>query len=150
MTTARTTTEATEILESGLVDLIDLTLQGKQLHWNITGPTFLPVHRQLDEVVDDARIWADDIAERIVTIGGVASGQADYVARETSLPPAPPGTIGGEQAVAMMTERLAVVAAKLREAIGRLGDLDLASQDLIIEIVRGLEKHSWMFRVQTK
>jgi len=47
-----------------------------------------------------------------------------------------------------MERRVAGVASRARQAAERLGDLDIASQDLIIEIVRGLEKHQWMLRAQ--
>src|SRR5688500_11563210 len=48
-------------LQPLLVELIDLSLTGKQAHWNVTGPQFLPTHRQLDELVDDVRTWTDDV-----------------------------------------------------------------------------------------
>ena len=138
---------ATE-LQVLLADLIDLSLQGKQAHWNVVGPLFQSVHAQLDNIVDDARIWADDVAERKVTIDLAADGQPGDVAKESRLEPLPHGYIADREAVALMERRVGGVASRARQAAERLGDLDLASQDLIIEIVRGLEKHQWMLRAQ--
>ena len=138
---------ATE-LQVLLADLIDLSLQGKQAHWNVVGPLFQSVHVQLDSIVDDARMWADDVAERKVTIDLAADGQASDVAIESRLEPLPQGYIADREAVALMERRVAGVASRARQAAEGLGDLDLASQDLIIEIVRGLEKHQWMLRAQ--
>ena len=135
-------------LQTLLADLIDLSLQGKQAHWNVVGPLFQPVHVQLDSIVDDARMWADDVAERKVTIDLAADGQAGDVAMQSRLEPLPQGYIADREAVALMENRVAGVASRARRAAERLGDLDLASQDLIIEIVRGLEKHQWMLRAQ--
>ena len=45
--------EAAGWLEPLLVDLVSLALTGKQAHWHVTGPNFLPVHEQLDEIVAD-------------------------------------------------------------------------------------------------
>lgn len=131
-----------------LVELIALALQGKQLHWNVEGPLFQPVHAQLDRIVDDARMWADEVAERMVSIGVAAAGQASDVVKESTLKALPEGSVPDRQAIALMTERVAAVAALARSAMNRLGELDLASQDLLIEVVRGLEKHLWMLRVQ--
>ncbi len=131
-----------------LADLIDLSLQGKQAHWNVVGPLFQSVHAQLDNIVDDARMWADDVAERKVTIDLAADGQPSDVATQSRLEPLPQGYIADSEAVALMERRVAGVASHARQAAERLGDLDLASQDLIIEIVRGLEKHQWMLRAQ--
>ena len=135
-------------LQALLADLIDLSLQGKQAHWNVVGPLFQSVHVQLDSIVDDTRIWADDVAERKVTIDLAADGQAGDVAMQSRLEPLPQGYIADGEAVALLERRVAGVASRARGAAERLGDLDLASQDLIIEIVRGLEKHQWMLRAQ--
>ena len=133
-----------------LTDLIDLSLQGKQAHWNVTGPFFQSVHSQMDKIVDDAREWADEVAERIVAVGATASGQVDDVAKVSSLDPLPNGTLGDQQALALVAQRVESVAFRARAAMERLGDIDLVSQDLITGIVGGLEKHLWMLRAQIR
>ena len=55
----------TNNLQAVLTDLIELHLQGKQAHWNIVGTNFRDLHLQLDEIVDAARQFADDTAERM-------------------------------------------------------------------------------------
>jgi DNA-binding ferritin-like protein len=47
-----------------------------------------------------------------------------------------------------LTQRLADVSERIRGQTNRLGDLDLASQDVLIEVGRELEKQQWMLRVQ--
>lgn len=136
-------------LQPLLVDLIDLGLQAKQAHWNVVGPFFQSVHAQLDLIVADARGWSDDLAERMVALGVPARGQAANVA-QSPLPALPEGTIGDRQALDLMIERLDAIVGRTRRSMMRLGDLDLASQDLVVEIVRGLEKHLWMLRAQTR
>ncbi|HLJ04214.1 MAG TPA: hypothetical protein VKT31_12285 [Solirubrobacteraceae bacterium] len=42
-------------LQALLVELIDLSLLGKQLHWSAVGPLFRPLHLQLDELIDSWR-----------------------------------------------------------------------------------------------
>ena len=46
-------------LQTSLVDLIDLSLVAKQVHWSVVGPRFQSVHEALDEVVADARTFTD-------------------------------------------------------------------------------------------
>ena len=133
-----------------LADLIDLSLQGKQAHWNVTGPFFQSVHNQMDKIVDDARGWADEVAERIVAVGATASGQVDDVAKVSSLDPLPSGTLGDQQALALVAQRVESVVFRVRAVMERLGDIDLVSQDLITGIVGGLEKHLWMLRAQIR
>ena len=40
------------------------------------------------------------------------------------------------------------VADRARERMDKLGEIDAASQDVIIEVVRALEQQLWMVRVQ--
>jgi DNA-binding ferritin-like protein len=47
-----------------------------------------------------------------------------------------------------LTERVAVVDERVRERCERLGEIDLASQDVLIEVTRALEKQLWMIRSQ--
>lgn len=135
-------------LQPLLVDFIALALQGKQAHWNVVGPHFPSVHAQLDQIVADAREWSDDVAERIVTIGMPASGQAPDVVQQSSLNPLPEGTITDKQAIGLICDRVGLAAGRARHAAELLGDLDLPSQDLVLGILQGLEKHLWMLRAQ--
>src|SRR5919199_2770611 len=72
--------QVTIVLQQSLVELIDLGLFGKQLHWNVVGELFRPLHAQLDELVDSWRDLADTVAERLVAIGGGANAEADLAA----------------------------------------------------------------------
>ena len=38
-------------LQATLIDLVDLSLVGKQLHWTVVGPNLRPLHLHLDELV---------------------------------------------------------------------------------------------------
>jgi DNA-binding ferritin-like protein len=40
--------EVGQQLQATLVELIDLSLLGKQLHWSVVGPLFRPLHQQLE------------------------------------------------------------------------------------------------------
>jgi DNA-binding ferritin-like protein len=46
----------------------------------------------------------------------------------------------------LVTDRAGEVARRVRERVQRLGDSDPLSQDVLIELGRGLEKHLWMLR----
>ena len=63
-------------LQETLVELIDLSLLGKQLHWTVVGPHFRSLHLQLDELVDSWRELADTVAERAVALGFTPTARA--------------------------------------------------------------------------
>ncbi len=135
-------------LQGMLVELIDLALVGKQLHWNVTGPLFRPLHEQLDELVDSWRQLSDIVAERAVALGYVPDGQAAAVAAITELKPIDRGALDDHVVIRELSERLNDVADRARERMDKLAEIDAASQDVIIEVVRALEQQLWMVRVQ--
>jgi starvation-inducible DNA-binding protein len=138
--------EAGHLLQQTLVELIDLALNGKQLHWNIAGHGFRDLHLQLDELIDEWHGLADTVAERAVAIGCPVDGRARAVAEQSDLHPGAPGSVAVSDAIESLTQRLAVVGELVRERADRAGALDLASQDVLIEVIRALEKQLWMVR----
>jgi len=135
-------------LQAVLVDLVDLSLIGKQLHWAVGGPLFRPLHLQLDELVDSWRELADTVAERAVALGFVPDGRARTVADSSELDPVAHGPVVDHVVARELTRRIADVSERVRDQMNRLGEIDLASQDVLIEVVRELEKQQWMLRVQ--
>jgi starvation-inducible DNA-binding protein len=136
-------------LQSILVELVDLSLLGKQLHWTVVGPLFRPLHLQLDELIDAWRELADSVAERAVAIEFIPDGQSATVAASSPLRGVERGELVDRAVVRELTSRLAEIAERARERMDRLGELDAASQDMVIEVVRALEEQLWMMRAQS-
>lgn len=135
-------------LQDTLVELSDLALQGKQLHWNIVGRHFRPLHEQLDDLVDEARSASDAVAERAAALGFTPDARAATIAKESPLAGVRDGRIADTDVIAHVVAVLTTVIDRARERIGNLDDLDLVTQDLLIGIVAGLEKQRWMFNAQ--
>ncbi|MTV24305.1 DNA starvation/stationary phase protection protein [Nitriliruptoraceae bacterium ZYF776] len=135
-------------LQPLLVDLLDLSLTGKQLHWNVVGPNFKPLHEHLDELVASYRTWSDQVAERLASIGVSPDGRVQRVAGDSPADPAPESWIADADAVAVMASRVEAVARATRARLDGLGDLDVASEDLLIAILDGLEMQLWMLSAQ--
>ncbi|MFE4592580.1 Dps family protein [Streptomyces laurentii] len=136
-------------LQGALVDLVDLSLVAKQIHWNVVGPRFSSVHLQLDEVVATARTHSDIVAERATAIGSNPDGRAATVASGSAIPTVAEGWIKDGDAVRTMVEALGVVVARMRERIDATGDPDPVSQDILIALTADLEKHSWMYQAES-
>ena len=135
-------------LQATLIDLVDLSLVGKQLHWTVVGPNFRPLHLHLDQLVDSWRELSDTVAERAVAIGFMPDGQAQAIASGTELAPVERAALEDHAVVREATHRIADVSERVRARMDRLGELDAASQDVLIEVVRALEEQQWMLRAQ--
>jgi starvation-inducible DNA-binding protein len=135
-------------MQEALVDLTALALNGKQAHWHVRGPQFLAVHEQLDAIVSDARGWADLVAERSVTLGVPVDGRAATVAAEAAVTSFPTGFVQDARTVVLVRDLVDTVVERLRSHLEELGELDPVTQDLVIQILAGLEKHRWMLDAQ--
>ncbi|MEY2241347.1 Dps family protein [Streptomyces sp. SAS_267] len=137
-----------EALQGALVDLVDLSLVAKQVHWNVVGPRFRSVHLQLDEVVDIARLHSDTVAERASALGVPPDGRAATVASSSGVQDTPAGWIKDADAVRTLVAALGAVIARMRERVASTADPDPVSQDILIGITADLEKHHWMFQAE--
>lgn len=135
-------------LQATLIELVDLALVGKQLHWSVSGPHFRSLHLQLDELVDAWRDLADTVAERAIAIGSWPDGQADAVAAGGESSRVERGAVPDYAVVRDLTRRLDAVSERVRVRMDRLGELDAASQDVLIAVDRALEQQLWMVCAQ--
>ncbi|MER7660502.1 MULTISPECIES: DNA starvation/stationary phase protection protein [unclassified Streptomyces] len=136
-------------LRGALVDLVDLGLVAKQVHWNVVGPRFRSVHLQLDEVVDTARQHSDIVAERCSAIGVTPDGRAGTVASQSAIGTVPEGWIKDVDAVKTLVDALGAVIGRMRERIEVTDEPDPVSQDILIGLTADLEKHAWMFQAES-
>ncbi|MGW7285971.1 Dps family protein [Streptomyces sp. NPDC054847] len=137
-----------DALKGALVDLVDLGLVAKQVHWNVVGPRFRSVHLQLDEVVDTARQHSDMVAERASAIGVAPDGRAATVAARSAIGSVPEGWIKDVDVVRTMIDSLGSVIGHMRERIEATAEPDPVSQDILIQLTADLEKHAWMFQAE--
>lgn len=131
-------------LQATLVDLIDLSLIGKQLHWNVTGTQFKSLHLMLDELVDSWRLLSDTVAERVNALGLAPDGRAATVAGDSEVPTVHDGPIKGSEVVQVLTTSLGATIARVGERITRVGEVDPVSEDVLISVTTLLEENHWM------
>src|SRR3954463_14048410 len=106
--------EAGRELQATLVELVDLSLVGKQEHCNIFGRPFKPLHEHLDELVDSWRDLADTVAERAVALGVAADGQAATVSPGSGITAVESGSLDTDMALRKLVTRVADVAERIR------------------------------------
>ncbi|WP_145013845.1 Dps family protein [Mycobacterium marseillense] len=135
-----------EDLQKVLVELIELHLQGKQVHWNLVGTNFRDLHLQLDTIVDTAREASDTIAERMRALDAVPDGRSDTVVATTTVPAIPPGLIGAADAVDLIANCIYAVVGTIRTVHDDIDAADPATADLLHAIIDDLEKEAWLLK----
>lgn len=137
------------VLQATLVDLVDLSLIGKQAHWNVIGKNFRSVHLQLDELVTTARNAADQVAERAAALGVTPNGTAKTIAASSGVPAIETGWLKEDQVVTAITSSLGSLITRMRARIDETDKPDLVTQDLLIGITQELEQAHWMWQAQS-
>ena len=142
--------ELTDSMQAVLVDLIELHVQGKQAHWNVVGKNFRDLHLQLDEIIDAAREFSDDVAERMRALHAVPDGRSDTVAATTTLPEYPNGEIDTAETVDLVVVRLEAAVGTMREVHDTVDEADPTSADLLHAIIVKLEQYAWMVAAENR
>src|SRR3954466_4330475 len=102
-----TRAKVVELLNARLADCTDLQTQIKQAHWNVKGPNFIALHELFDRINEDVEDNVDELAERVVQLGGVAEGTARRAANRSSLREYPPNPVDGRGHVEALSSALA-------------------------------------------
>ena len=132
-----------QFLEPVVIDLEAMVVNVKQAHWHVRGANFQAIHELLDFVVDHVQDYADTAAERVVALGLPIDARLATVAAKTTVPPLSAGFQQAEKVIPEVIAQLDATLKSVRTAIDELAELDPASQDVVIEIARGLEKDRW-------
>ncbi|MGN7202565.1 Dps family protein [Arthrobacter sp. SAFR-044] len=138
----------TNNLQAVLADLIELHVQGKQAHWNIVGTNFRDLHLQLDEIVDAARQFADDTAERMRALHALPDGRSSTVAETTSLAQFPDGLISTRDAIERIVAAMEAAVGTMRKVHDEVDEEDPTSADLLHEFIARLEQFAWMVQAE--
>ncbi|HYI59268.1 MAG TPA: DNA starvation/stationary phase protection protein [Microlunatus sp.] len=137
---------AAQFLSPVVIDLEALVVNGKQAHWHVRGGSFIGVHELLDTVVAHAQEYADTAAERIVALGLPVDSRLATVAQKTTLPALSDGFQSWQTTVAEVVAQIDAALVVVRAAVTGLDDIDISSQDVAIEIERGLTKDRWLLQ----
>lgn len=103
------TAEVVEALSRDLADLYVLYHQLHKHHWNVEGAEHLEIHRWLQEAYEDVEQSADEIAERIQSLGGV--------------PPASMSALNGRATLEAEPEDVYDIHTSLENDLDLYGDL---------------------------
>lgn len=137
----------TASLNRTLTDGIDLFTQIKVAHWNIKGAHFAALHPLFDTFAGELAAFNDEIAERTLTLGGLAVGTARHVAKSSTLADYPQDVTEDLKHVKLLNER---IAAYLLTARGSRTVADEASDgdtvDLLTTVISTFEKHAWFLQ----
>ena len=139
-------TEVAELLQKQLSTYNDLHLTLKHVHWNVVGPNFIGVHEMIDPQVELVRGYADEVAERIAALGKSPGGTPGAILKDRTWDDYSLGRDTVQAHLAALNLVYTGIVEDTRKGIDRLEELDLVSQDMLIDHAGELEKFQWFVR----
>jgi starvation-inducible DNA-binding protein len=115
------------------------------LHWNIKGEQFFELHVKYEELYTRTQVIIDELAERILSIGGTPVHQYAKYLTLTNIQELPTVTNGAEGVAYIVNAQETLL--KLERTLLQLTD-DLADEGtnaLMSDLIREKEKTTWMF-----
>ena len=135
-----------DLLQKQLSTYNDLHLTLKHVHWNVVGPNFIGVHEMIDPQVELVRGYADEVAERIAALGRSPQGTPGAIIKDRTWDDYSVERDTVQAHLAALDLVYTGVIEDTRKCIKTLEDLDLVSQDMIIDHAAELEKFQWFVR----
>ncbi|STD13920.1 DNA protection during starvation protein [Dermatophilus congolensis] len=135
-----------EVLQKRLAAYNDLQLTLKHVHWNVVGRNFIGVHEMLDPQIELVRGWADEVAERIATMGGSPAGRPGDIVKNRDWEDYSLGRDTTLAHLAALDKVYEGVVSSNRAAISTVGEIDPISEDMLIGHSAELEKFHWFIR----
>ena len=114
-------------------------------HWYVTGANFFTLHEKFENLYNEAAGYIDEIAERILTIGGKPVGTLKECLELSSIKEAK-GSETADEMIKTLLEDFKTLNDEINEIIERAqGVNDEATSDLFLGIKSSLEQNMWMF-----
>lgn len=137
------------LLNRLLSDLHILYIRLRNYHWNVTGVQFYVLHQLFEAQYQAVEIHIDEVAEQVRMVGGFAAGSMttflDLARLDEEDAHAHPSA---RQMVDKLLDDHEIITAFLRNDIDQVTERyeDEATADLLISVLRTLEKQAWMLR----
>ena len=134
-------------LGQAVSDLTDLRLQVKQAHWNVTGRSFIGLHKLLDKLAEELDETIDTAAERQRALGFLTHGTARHVAKTSRL-----GQLSAERhSIEEIVRHLADQYAQASHAAANAAKIcdeheDVGTSDIFADTIRMLDMHRYFLR----
>lgn len=113
-------------------------------HWYVKGEQFFTLHVKFEELYNEAALHVDEIAERLLAIGGqpVATMKGNL---ELASVQEANGSESSQEMVQAIINDFSIIIGELKEGMSLAGEMDdETTGDMLLAIHSGLEKHVWM------
>lgn len=140
------TNQLHSIMNTQLTNWTVLYTKLHNFHWNVKGPNFFSLHEKFEEFYTDAATYMDDMAERLLTIGGQPVGTLKETLAMATIQEAS-GSEKADEMVKVILEDFQIIAKDIDVLLEVAEEVkDEATGDLFLGIKAAVEKNIWMLK----
>ncbi|KAA8784276.1 starvation-inducible DNA-binding protein [Paenibacillus sp. 4624] len=143
-TSVTNTAKLQEVLNRQIAGWSVLYTKLHNFHWYVKGPNFFTLHAKFEELYNLATANMDEVAERLLTIGGRPVATITEQLRLSPITEVQ-GQLSAEEMVEHVVADLNAMLNVIRQGIHEAGEAeDNASEDMLIGFTAALDKEIWM------
>lgn len=138
--------QLTHVINKQIANWSVLYMKLHNFHWYVKGSQFFTLHTKFEEFYNEAGLHVDELAERLLSIGGAPVATMKECLELASISEAN-GNEEAEQMVQSISNDFSIVISELKEGMSIAGELhDETTGDMLLAIHSTLEKHVWMLK----
>lgn len=145
-------TALVDMLNALLADEFVLYVKTRRFHWNVTGPSFMELHKLFESQYEALNEVVDEVAERARALDGISAGSMKEFLGLSRLDEMPGRNPDWKEMVAILLRDHEAVIRQLRkdldDAHTKYGDA--GTQDFLTGLMESHEKTAWMLRAYLK
>lgn len=120
-----------------------LIVNGKQVYWYVCGVNFIGVYEFFDMIVVYVGDFVDIVVECIVVLGLLIDVCVFVVVEKVGLIVVVVGFVQFDEFICVVIFDIDVIFVDVKVVVDGFDEVDLISQDVVIEIQCGFEKDCW-------
>lgn len=114
-------------------------------HWNIKGNNFFELHLKFEEIYNDLQVKIDEVAERILTLGGAPENTFTMYLKSASIKEISKET-NGAKGLENIIEGISIIIKLERSLLEKSAEInDEGTNSLVSGYITEHEKSLWMF-----
>ncbi len=138
----------TSVLSSVLSDAILLYTKTRKFHWNVSGNSFMELHKLFEKQYKILEEAIDEIAERINKLGAKTPGTLQEFLQKTSLKESPGKYPSQKEMINELLKDHEAVIIQLRKHIKDCDEKygDIGTSDFLTDLIKEHETIAWTLR----
>lgn len=140
------TEKLTEVLNTQIANWSLLFTKLHNYHWYVKGAQFFTLHLKFEELYTEAALHVDNLAERLLALGGSPVATLHEIIEKATLKDAA-GNENANEMVRTLVADFGIIVGELKEGMSIAeSEGDETTGDMLLVIHSSLEKHVWMLK----